>query len=83
MLSAQNCRADNDFHCGLVGGISVAASSPRPCREAFPAGHLTPLIGLRVCQGGRCRGVIDIGLESVVVDRAKEALCRLRRTRES
>jgi hypothetical protein len=28
---------------GLVGGIGVAASSPPPCCEAFPAGHLTPL----------------------------------------
>lgn len=33
------------------------------------------------CQGGVCRGVIDMGLQSVVVDCAKEALCRLRRTR--
>jgi hypothetical protein len=46
-LSALNCCADNDFHYGLAGVIGHAASSPRLYREAFPAGHLTPLIGLR------------------------------------
>src|ERR1700722_4928464 len=35
----------NDEHSGLVGGIGDAASSPRLSREAFTAGHLTPLIG--------------------------------------
>jgi len=39
MLSAQT--ADNAFHYGLVGGIGVAASSPRLCCEAFPSGPLT------------------------------------------
>ena len=47
--------------------------------DAWPMSLLCPA----VCQGGGCRGVIDIGLESVVVDRSWRVLCRLRRTRES